>query len=94
MRILLIAAALSMGSAALAQGTDPNAPGVPPGDGVTQLGNTPDGQPYTPPGFNQGINAYPPAPAQMPAEYPPCSADRANADRCVQTYERGVRPRG
>lgn len=90
MKFVMMAAALTLGTAAVAQ-TDPNAPSVPPGDGITMLGNNPEGQACTPEGFNQGLNAYPPCsalggPAPGLEEYPPCS-DR-NADRCIQTYTR------
>ena len=84
MKNLFFAAALAIGSsAAIAQ--------VPPGDGITQLGNNPEGQACTPEGFNQGVNAYPACEALQPQpsninEYPACS-DR-NADRCRQTYTR------
>ena len=84
MRNLFFAAALAIGgSAAIAQ--------VPPGNGVTQQGNNPEGQACTPEGFNQDNSAYPPCSALQPRptnidEYPACS-DR-NADRCRQTYTR------
>ena len=70
---------------------DPNAPGVPPGDEYTVRGMNPEGQPYTPPGYNQGIAVYPPAtaaPGGQPGaqDYPPCT--RRVKDRCVQTYAR------
>lgn len=104
MKMILFAAALGMSSASFAQTqtdmqtqsnmqmqpqTDPNGPNVPPGDGITRLGTNPEGQPFTPPGFNQGMNVYPAAsvaPGAMPgmAEYPRCS--RQVTDRCIQAY--------
>lgn len=86
--ILAVAAALGGGSIAFAQ-SDPNGPSVPPGDGITRMGTNPDGQAYTPPGYNVGLNIYPPATAAPGADpgmerYPSCSAQVK--DRCVQTY--------
>ena len=48
----------------------------------------------TPPGSGAPVaDASSPAPTQGSAgELPPCS--RTVTDRCTQTYERGVRPRG
>lgn len=90
MKTLILAAALTMGVTGMAQAqTDPNGPGVPPGDGITRLGNNPDGIACTPAGFNQGMSAYPacsaltPQPAQI-QDYPRCTRQRA--DRCVQAY--------
>lgn len=62
--------------------------------GITQQGTDPNGQAYVPPGANQGAGVYPQAmaaPGMAPgmANYPPCS--RTVTDRCIQTYERGVR---
>lgn len=62
--------------------------------GVTQQGTDPNGQPFVPPGANQGAGVYPSAaaaPGMAPGmgSYPPCT--RQVTDRCVQTYERGVR---
>lgn len=83
MKVFVLAAALTVGSAAWAQ--------VPPGDGITQQGTNPEGQACTPDGFNQGLSVYPPCealggPAPGMEEYPPCT--RQNADRCLQTYTR------
>jgi hypothetical protein len=112
MKAILFAAALSLGSIALAQptspspdGTDPNAQGVPPGDGITQQGTNPEGQGSPPPGANEPLAVPPgavvvdnpnqqavftPQPAQK--DYPPCS--KTVTDGCIQTYERGVRRPG
>ena len=90
MKSLLVAAALVLGmSAAHAQPT-------PPGDGVTQQGTHPEGQPCTPPGYNAGASSYPPcsgaAPAARPQSQPnPPACSRTVTDHCIQTYERGVR---
>lgn len=100
MKAILFATALAMSTASFAQAqttmqtqtpmhTDPNGPNIPPGDGITRMGTNPEGQPFTPSGFNQGMNVYPAAsmaPGMMPgmAEYPRCS--RQVTDRCVQAY--------
>lgn len=89
MKLLIIAAAMTLGGAAVAQ--------TPLDDGRDIHGHDPDGQPFTPAGFNAGLSAYPSATAAPPAliggDYPACSAGRT--DRCVQTYtkmtERGTR---
>jgi len=89
MKSLIFAAALVLGGTAVAQPT-------PPGDGITQQGTNPDGQACTPAGFNQGTTGYPQCGA-MPGNQmsstspPPCS--RTVTDGCIQTYERGMRPR-
>ena len=68
----------------------------PPGDGIDIHGHNPDGQAFTPPGYNVGVAApaYAPAQAAPPGliggDYPPCSA--SNTDRCVQTYVKANRP--
>ncbi|MDP8994239.1 MAG: hypothetical protein M3N07_04520 [Pseudomonadota bacterium] len=87
MKSVIFAAALVIGGAAMAQ--------TPPGDGITQQGTNPEGQPCTPAGFNQGISVYPPCgpgnvhpAAANPQNPPPCS--RTVTDHCIQTYERGV----
>lgn len=74
---------------------NPNGPGIPPGDGITMRGHDPEGQAYTPPGYNNMLptSAYP-AMAVAPAgliggEYPICSA--RVTDRCVQAYTRYTR---
>ena len=73
MKALVLAAVLTFGTAAAANAqTDPNARGVPPGDGITQQGTDPEGQACSPPGFNAGTSAYPPCPtAPQPATTPP-----------------------
>lgn len=104
MKAVLLAAALAIGTGSVAQAqscagmqpqsgaqVDPNGPNMPPGDGITRTGANPGGQPYTPPGFNQGMNVYPAAvnaPGAMPGmtEYPRCT--RQMADRCAQGYAR------
>jgi hypothetical protein len=103
MKVILFAAALTLGSAALAQTgntvADPSQSSGP--RGVTQQGTDPEGQPCTPAGYNAGTSAYPPCAGDMSAgtgtgmgdagSLPPCS--RTVTDRCTQTYERGVRRR-
>lgn len=64
-------------------------------DGVDVHGHNPDGQAFTPPGYNTSIpgSVYAPmaaAPAGMiGGSYPPCTAQ--NTDRCEQTYVKGGR---
>ena len=96
MKFIVFAAALTLGSAALAQTgntvSDPSQSSGP--RGVTQQGTDPEGQACTPPGYNAGTTGYPacaagsgsPASAATP---PRCS--RTVTDHCVQAYERGVR---
>ena len=87
MKLLMAAAALAMGAPAIAQTNMPINP-----DGIDMHGHNPDGQAFTPPGYNTGIGMaiYPPmalAPAGMiGGDYPRCTAE--NTDRCVQTYVR------
>ena len=95
MKLLVLAAALTLGSAAAAQ-TDPNGRGVPPGDGITQQGTNPEGQACSPAGYNVGAGGYPPCGGdqhpnvpQTPPVPPPCT--KQVTDHCTQTYERGVR---
>ncbi|MFP5296461.1 MAG: hypothetical protein ACLGG3_03945, partial [Alphaproteobacteria bacterium] len=69
---------------------------VPPGDGITRLGNDPDGQACTPPGYNVGLAVYPECiamggPIEGADDYPPCS-DR-QTDRCIQTYTKWTKRR-
>lgn len=76
---------------------DPNGPGVPPGDGITMKGNDPEGQAFTPPGYNMvqtmPMRAYPPLaiapPGLIGGDYPVCSS--RVTDRCVQAYTRFTR---
>ena len=95
MKLLILAAALTLGTAAAAQ-TDPNSRGVPPGDGITAQGTDPEGQACTPAGYNVGNSGYPPCSGTQPAASPESSANppacsKTVTDHCVQTYERGVR---
>jgi hypothetical protein len=101
MKVFLFAAALTLGSAAAVAQTgntvdDPSQASGP--RGVTQQGTDPDGQACSPPGYNQGASSYPPCGGETgtgttgagaSGALPPCS--RTVKDRCVQTYERGVR---
>ncbi|HYG48278.1 MAG TPA: hypothetical protein VD846_10100 [Allosphingosinicella sp.] len=103
MKIILFAAALTLGSAAMAQTgntvSDPSQASGP--RGVTQQGTDPDGQACTPAGFNAGTTGYPPcgtdnagtgtstASGASTANPPPCS--KTVTDGCIQAYERGVR---
>ncbi len=96
MRIIIFAAALTLGGAALAQTgntvSDPSQSSGP--RGVTQQGTDPEGQPCTPAGFNAGTSAYPACEAgsgsaASTATPPRCS--KTVTDHCVQAYERGVR---
>ena len=103
MKKILFAAALMIGSAAVAQSgqtvSDQSQSSGP--QGITQQGTDPDGMGVAPPGTNQ----MPPqgatlvaAPNQSAAfatqpstrEYQACS--KTVTDGCVQTYERGMRP--
>lgn len=87
MKLKIIAIAALMGSATVATAqTDPNGPAVPPGDGITMQGNNPEGQAYTPPGYNVGLNVYPDGQVANMQNYPACT-DRV-VDRCMQTYTR------
>lgn len=93
MKSFILAAALVMSGTAIAHAQ------TPPGDGITQQGTNPEGQPCTPAGFNQGTSAYPPcgagtmhSAATNPQSPPACS--RTVTDHCIQTYERGVRRPG
>ena len=104
MKSALFGAFLLLGTAAAAQPTD-RAPD--PSGGTVAPGNTnPEtdarGIPVisapavAPAGWNQPPGTGTPAPASQPAppmgaatDLPPCS--RTVTDRCVQTYERGVR---
>ena len=102
MKKILFAAALMIGSAAVAQsGQTVSDPSQSTGSrGITQQGTDPDGMGVAPPGTNQ----MPPqgatlvaAPNQSAAfatqpstqQYQPCS--KTVTDGCVQTYERGTR---
>ena len=96
MKMFVFAAALMLGSAAVAQtGNTVDDPSQASGPrGVTQQGTDPDGQACTPAGYNAGTSSYPTceagaAPAASSATPPRCS--KTVKDHCVQAYERGVR---
>lgn len=106
MKKLVFAAALMVGTAALAQQpsgetvSDPSQSTGP--QGITQQGTDPDGQAVAPPGTNQPISAPPgarivPADNQSAAFAPRAATaeypacSKTVTDGCVQTYERGVR---
>jgi len=96
MKIILFAAALTLGSAALAQSgnTVDDVSQASGPRGVTQQGTDPDGQACTPAGYNANTTGYPTceAGAGSPASTatpPRCS--KTVKDHCVQAYERGVR---
>jgi hypothetical protein len=91
MKRILFAAALTMSGAALAAG-----------NGITAQGTDPDGMGVAPTGANEPVSIPAGATvtinpnqasvfASKPAEgaYPPCS--KTVVERCVQTYEKGVR---
>lgn len=102
-KIVFAAAALMIGSAAVAQSgntvSDQSQSTGP--QGITQQGTDPEGMGVAPPGTNQPVPAGATAViapnqsaafATQPAtaEYPACS--KTVTDGCVQTYERGTRP--
>jgi hypothetical protein len=96
MKIIILAAALTLGTAAAAQTgntvSDPSQSSGP--RGVTQQGTDPEGQACTPAGFNAGTTGYPPceAGAASAASSPtPPRCSKTVTDHCVQAYERGVR---
>jgi hypothetical protein len=96
MKIIVFAAALMLGSAALAQtGNTVDDPSQSSGPrGVTQQGTDPDGMACTPAGYNAGSSSYPTCEAgngsaASTAAPPRCS--KTVKDHCVQAYERGVR---
>ncbi len=107
MKLTLFAAALMLSGAAIAQApTDTTATGTPVATSnsaperdargipvVSESATAPAGW-NAPPGSGAPVaDASTPAPSQGSAgELPPCS--RTVTDRCTQTYERGVRPRG
>jgi hypothetical protein len=108
MKKLLISAALMIGTAAVAQQpsgrtVDDQSQSTGP-RGITQQGTDPEGMGVAPPGTNEPVNVVPGAqvvlnPNQAAAfatqasttDYPACS--KTVTDGCVQTYERGTRPR-
>lgn len=94
MKLIIVAvAALGLAAPAAAQTNMPINP-----DGRDIHGHNPDGQAFTPPGYNMGVatSAYAPlaaAPAGMiGGSYPPCTAQ--NLDRCEQTYVKAGRSLG
>ena len=96
MKIILFAAALTLGSAAMAQSgntvSDPSQSMGP--RGVSQQGTDPDGTACTPAGYNANTTGYPTCEAgsgsaSSTATPPRCS--KTVTDHCVQAYERGVR---
>ena len=107
MKLTFFAAALMLSGAAIAQAptdmsatqpavtTSNSAPerdarGIPV---VSETATAPAGWNATPGSGAPVADASAPAPMQGSAgELPPCS--RTVTDRCTQTYERGVRPRG
>ena len=96
MKIILFAAALTLGSAALAQsGNTVDDPSQAMGPrGVTQQGTDPEGQACTPAGYNAGSSAYPTCEAgsgSAASSPTPPRCSKTVTDHCVQAYERGVR---
>jgi hypothetical protein len=98
MKIILFAAALTLGSAALGQSgnTVDDVSQASGPRGVTQQGTDPDGQACTPAGYNAGTTGYPTCAsgnsntaAGSGAAPPRCS--KTVKDGCIQAYERGVR---
>ncbi len=98
MKIILFAAALTLGSAAVAQSgnTVDDVSQASGPRGVTQQGTDPEGQACTPAGFNAGTTGYPPCPAgasttSTTAGGTPPRCSKTVTDGCIQAYERGVR---
>jgi hypothetical protein len=98
MKIILFAAALTLGSAALAQSgnTVDDVSQASGPRGVTQQGTDPDGEACTPAGYNANTTGYPTCAAGNSnnatgagATPPRCS--KTVKDGCIQAYERGVR---
>jgi hypothetical protein len=96
MKVMFFAAALMLGSAAVAQtGNTVDDPAQSSGPrGVTQQGTDPDGQACTPAGYNANTTGYPTCEAgsgsaASTATPPRCS--KTVKDHCVQAYERGRR---
>lgn len=108
MKMVVFAAAMMLGTAAVAQtGNTVDDPSQSSGPrGVTQQGTSPNGQACTPAGYNAGTGAYPPcaggdgtsgngmsASSGTSAGGSMPACSRTVTDHCVQTYERGVRRR-
>ncbi|MGA9581090.1 MAG: hypothetical protein WBR13_03855 [Allosphingosinicella sp.] len=98
MKIILFAAALTLGTAAVAQSgnTVDDVSQASGPRGVTQQGTDPDGQACTPAGFNAGSTGYPACGAanSTAGTAPGATAPRCSktvTDGCIQAYERGVR---
>jgi hypothetical protein len=96
MKIILFAAALTLGSAAMAQSgnTVDDVSQASGPRGVTQQGTDPDGQACTPQGFNAGTTGYPTCEAGAASPQSTAAPQRCSKtvkDHCVQAYERGVR---
>jgi hypothetical protein len=104
MKLIIFAAALSLGGAALAQtGNTVSDPSQSTGPrGVTQQGTDPDGQACSPPGYNQGTGGYQPCSGDMGGSAGATGGtgsmgamgamppcSRTVTDRCTQTYEGG-----
>jgi hypothetical protein len=94
-KLILFAAALSLGAPALAQsGKTVSDPSLSMGPrGVTQQGTVPMGSACTPAGFNSGTSAYPTCvsgPGWTGSRAKPCS--KSFTDHCLQAYERPVCP--
>jgi hypothetical protein len=94
MKIIIFAAALTLGTAAFAQtgntvGDYSQASGP---HGVTQQGTDPDGQACTPAGYNAGTTGYPTCDAgngSAASSPTPPRCSKTVTDHCVQAYERG-----
>ena len=96
MKTIFFAAALTLGSAAVAQtGNTVDDPSQSSGPrGVTQQGTDPEGQACTPAGYNAGTTGYPACDAAATAAASSATPPRCSktvTDHCVQAYERGGR---
>jgi hypothetical protein len=96
MKVILFAAALTLGSAALAQtGNTVDDPSQASGPhGVTPQGTDPAGQACAPAGYNAGTTGYPACDAGATAAASSAAPPRCSktvTDHCVQAYERGRR---
>jgi hypothetical protein len=96
MKIILFAAALTLGSAGLAQtGNTVSDPSQSMGPrGVSQQGTDPDGQACAPAGYNANTTSYATCAAgnsNSAAGATPPRCSKTVKDGCIQAYERGVR---
>jgi len=98
MKTILFAAALTLGSAAMAQtgNTVDDVSQASGPRGLTQQGTDPDGQACTPAGYNAGTTGYPACAAGNSNAAPaagttPPRCSKTVKDGCIQAYERGVR---